>query len=298
MATCHWHSANQHGLTSAAAEYFLREAGIMPNAKDPPAEEKQEHCRCLNYVTGLLREESLSDNVRQAFLNAMETLHIATSCAQDNPGLAVSLSVASIEAGADCFFGSDRSRLLNDDEREDLEAAAIFTQGLRKKHGGMISKEDYRFISKLAKKTKALYQERFYTKRKFLIFIEEYAPYCTWDELARHPYLEIPGGHGLIKPQSPLSAMPSQMHEGELRTLLEETYGFRNKYVHCARQPAALASPSLDTYFETFFDWETGRQRRAIKPALLIGVARKALVGWLEQSLLQSRPRVQAASSV
>jgi hypothetical protein len=88
------------------------------------------------------------------------------------------------------------------------------------------------------------------------------------------------------------------MHEGELRTLLEETYGFRNKYVHCARQPAALASPSLDTYFETFFDWETGRQRRAIKPALLIGVARKALVGWLEQSLLQSRPRVQAASSV
>jgi len=228
----------------------------------------------------------------------METLHIAISCAQENPGLAVTLSVASIEAGADCFFGNDRSRLLNNNEREDLEAAEIFTQDLRKKHGGMISKEDYRFIGKLAKTKKILYQERFYTKRKFLIFSEEHAPYHAWDELARHPYLEIPGGHGLIRPQSPFSAMPSQMHEDELRALLEETYGFRNKYVHCARQPAALASPSLDTYFETFFDWEAGRERRAIKPALLIGIARKALVGWLEQSLLQSRPSEQAASSV
>lgn len=298
VATAHWHTPNQQALAAAASEYFLCGAGITANAMNPPTEEKQAHNSSLDYLTGLLRDESLSENVRQTFLNAMETLHIAISCAQDNPGLAVSLTVASIEAGADCFFGSDRNRLLNDDEREDMEAAAIFTQDLREKHGGMISKEDYRFISKLAKRTKVLYQERFYTKRKFLIFTEEHAPYCTWDALARHPYLEIPGGHGLIRPQSPFSAMPSQVHEDELRTLLEETYGFRNKYVHCARQPAALASPSLDTYFETFFDWETGRECRAIKPALLIGIARKALVGWLEQSLLQGRPRVQAASSV
>ena len=298
VATVHWHSPNQHALAAAASEYFLCGAGITANAKNPPTEEKQAHSRSLDYVTGLLRNESLSDNVRQAFLNAMETLHIAISCAQDNPGLAVSLSVASIEAGADCFFGSDRSRLFNDNEREELEVAANFTQGLREKHGGMISKEDYKFISKLSKVMKTLYQERFYTKRKFLIFSEEHAPYHTWDALARHPYLEIPGGHGLIKPQSPFSAMPSQMHEDELRALLEETYGFRNKYVHCARQPAALASPSLDTYFETFFDWDTGCERRAIKPALLIGIARKALVGWLEQSVPQSRPSEQAASSV
>ena len=297
-ATAHWNTPNQHALAAAASEYFLCGAGITANAKNPPTEEKQAHSRSLDYVTELLRNKSLSDNVRQTFLNAMETLHIAISCAQDNPGLAVSLSVASIEAGADCFFGSDRSGLLKENEREDLEAAAMFTQGLREKHGGSISKEDYKFIKKLVNTTKILYQERFYTKRKFLIFSEEHAPYQAWDELARHPYLEIPGGHGLIGPQSPFSAMPSQMHEDELRALLEETYGFRNKYVHCARQPAALVSPSLDTYFETFYDWDAGRERRAIKPALLIGIARKALVGWLEQSLLQSRPSEQAASSV
>jgi hypothetical protein len=99
-------------------------------------------------------------------------------------------------------------------------------------------------------------------------------------------------------PQSPFSAAPSQIDKAGLKTLLEETYAFRNKYVHCARQPDALATPSLDIYFETFFDSEEECVIRAIKPALIIGIARKALVSWLEQSLASSQPSAHPASLI
>ena len=153
-------------------------------------------------------------------------------------------------------------------------------------------------ISDLVGNTKTLYKERFYTKRKFLLFCEDFAPYREWDALARYPYFEIPGGNNLIMPQSPFSAAPSQIAESDLRTLLEETYVFRNKYMHCVRQPAALTTPSLDTYFETLFDWEDKCRRRAIKPALLIGIARSALVNWLAQSVDLSQPSAQPASLI
>ena len=296
--TAHWHSSNQRLLAAAAAEHLLCYSGITANFRNPPAQEKLAHAEALNYITGLLRDVRLLENVRHAFLNAMDILHIAISYVHNNPGLAVSLSVASIEAAADCFFGKDKSRLLKADEREQIEAAARFAKGIKEKCNELLSEDELDLISDLVGNTKTLYKERFYTKRKFLLFCEDFAPYREWDALARHPYFEIPGGNNRIMPQSPFSAAPSQIAESDLRTLLEETYVFRNKYMHCARQPAALTTPSLDTYFETLFDWEDKCRRRAIKPALLIGIARSALVNWLAQSVDFSQPSAQPASLI
>lgn len=297
-APAHWHAKRQDPLAVAAAEHLLCSSGITANAKNPPAEEKQAHIEALNYITGLLRDERLPDNVRRAFLNAMGILQIAISSAHDNPGLAVSLSVASIETGADCFFGKDRSRLYNSSERQEMENAASLSKKIKATCKQLLSKDELELAGKLAGNTKQLYHERFYTKRKFLLFCEEYAPFVAWDALARHPYFEIPGGEDLMKVQSPFSAAPSEIPETDLRALLEETYSFRNKYVHCAQQPAALATPTPDTYFETFFDFDEECARRAIKPALIIGIARKALVAWLEHSLASSQASSQPASFI
>lgn len=298
-APAHWHAKSQHPLAAAAAEHLFCNSGITTNAKNPPAEEKQAHIEALDYITGVLRDERLPDNVRHAFLNAMDVLHIAISCANDNPGLAVSLSVASVEAGADCFYGKDRSKLLNADEVGDIKAAESLGKVFMDKHREALSKEDLALIGKLVGNTKTLiHDQRHYTKRKFLLFCEKFAPYSLWDTLARHPYFEIPGGSNLMMPQSSLSAAPSQIAEADLRTLLEETYTLRNKYVHCALQPAALATPTLDTYFETLFDFNEECFRRAIKPALIIGIARKALVTWLEQSLVSSQASAHLSSLI
>ena len=298
-APAHWHAKSQHPLAAAAAEHLLCNSGITTNAKNPPAEEKQAHIEALDYITGLLRDERLPDNVRHAFLNAMDVLHIAIFCAHDNPGLAISLSVASVEAGADCFCGKDRSKLLNADEVGDIKAAESLGKVFMDKHREALSKEDLALIGKLVGNTKTLiHDQRHYTKRKFLLFCEKFAPYPLWDTLARHPYFEIPGGSNLMMPQSSFSAAPSQIAEADLKTLLEETYTLRNKYVHCALQPAALSTPTLDTYFETFFDFDEECFRRAIKPALIIGIARKALVTWLEQSLASSQESAQTASFI
>ena len=129
--TAHWHSSNQRLLAAAAAEHLLCYSGITANFRNPPAQEKLAHAEALNYITGLLRDVRLLENVRHAFLNAMDILHIAISYVHNNPGLAVSLSVASIEAAADCFFGKDKSRLLKADEREQIEAAARFAKGIK-----------------------------------------------------------------------------------------------------------------------------------------------------------------------
>ena len=298
-APVHWHAQSQHPLAVAAAEHLLCNSGITANSKNPPVEEKQAHTKALNHITGLLRDERLPDNVRRAFLNAMDVLHIAISCAQDNLGLAVSLSVASIEAGADCFYGKDRSRLLNASEAGEIKAAESLGRVFAEKYGKTLPKEDLELIGKLVGNTKTLiHDQRHYTKRKFLLFCENFAPYHLWNALARHPYFEIPGGKNLMMPQSPFSAAPSQIAEADLRKLLEQTYAFRNKYVHCALQPAALATPSLDVYFETFFDFDEECFCRAIKPALIIGIARKALVAWLEHSLASSQASSQPASLI
>lgn len=298
-AIIHWRSNNQAALVAAAAEHLLCEAGITANSKNPPAQEKHAHFAMLDHVTGLLRDVRLPNNVRHAFLNAMDVLHIAISCFHGNPGLAVSLSVASIEAGAECFFGKDRSQLLNEKETGEIKAADSLGKALKKNYKEMLSKEDFDFIGTLVGNTKTLYHEqRHYTLRKFLVFCDKFAPFHLWDELARHPYYEIPGGNNLIMMQSPFSATPSQIDEADLRTLLEETYAFRNKYVHCAQQPAALATSTPDTYFETLFGFDEECIRRAIKPALIIGIARKALVSWLEHSLVSSQGSSQSASLI
>jgi hypothetical protein len=298
-APAYWHANSQLPLAAAAAEHLLCNSGITANAKNPPAEEKQAHIQALDHVTGLLRDERLPDNVRHAFLNAMDVLHIAISCAQDNPGLAVSLSVASIEAGAECFFGKDRSQLLNEKEAGEMKAADSLGKALKVNYKELLSKEESDFIGTLVGNTKTLYHEqRHYTMRKFLLFCDKFAPCDLWDELARHPYFEIPGGNNLTMPQSPFSAAPSQIDKADLRTLLEETYAFRNKYVHCALQPAALATPTPDTYFETFFDFDEECFGRAIKPVLIIGIARKALVAWLEQTIASCQVSAQPASLI
>jgi len=288
-APAHWYCKSEHPIAAAAAEHLLCNLGITANDKNPPAEEKLAHIQTLDYVTGLLRDGRLLDNVRHAFLNAMDVLHIAISCAHHNPGLAVSLSVASIEAGAECFFGKDRSQLLKENEAGEIKAADSLGKAFKIKYKGLISKEESDSIGTLVGNTKTLYHEqRHYTMRKFLLFCEKFAPCHLWDALARHPYFEIPGGNNLMMPQSPFSAAPFQIEKSDLNTLLEETYAFRNKYIHCALQPAALATPTPDTYFEIFFDFNKECFRRAMKPALIIGIARKALVAWLEHSLASS----------
>jgi hypothetical protein len=295
-AVAHWSSNNQPALYAAAAEHLLSYSGISATGKSPPKEEKRDHILALNHVMTLLRNERLPQKVRYAFLSAMDVLHLSIVQAGLNPGLSVSLAVVSIEAGADCFFsGRSYKSFLKTEEQSDLDSATSFKQAFVEKHKGLLSDEEAKTVDLLVGKTKSFYKNSFYTKRKFLLFCEEHAPYQLWDALARHPYLEIPGGQSLVKPQSPFSATPSQMTEAELKTLLEETYAFRNKYVHCARQPDALATPSLDIYFETFFDSEEECVIRAIKPALIIGIARKALVSWLEQSLASSQPSAHPA---
>ena len=71
-APAHWYAKSQHPLAAAAAEHLLCNSGIITNAKNLPAKEKQVHIEALDYVTGLLRDERLLDNVRHAFLNAMD----------------------------------------------------------------------------------------------------------------------------------------------------------------------------------------------------------------------------------
>jgi hypothetical protein len=111
--------------------------------------------------------------------------------------------------------------------------------------------------------------------------VENYAPYGTWDSLARHPWFDLPGGEYLIHAEPPWSQQPSRLPDEDLQKLLRDTYRYRSNYVHSALQPPGSGPSTTSTYFEMIVDWNTGNATRVIKLALLFGIARKCLLAWL-----------------
>jgi hypothetical protein len=211
----------------------------------------------------------------------MELLSRAISLQQVDHGLALSLTVAAIEAAATVRYdGLTPEDFFIQQEKEEVDRFSEFVHSLRNDHP-TIYKQHRSAIRKIVRRTIKFFEGKHYSTRKLIRFVETYAPYETWDSLARHPWFDLPGGEYLVHAEPPWSQQPSRLQDEDLRKLLRDTYGYRSNYVHSALQPPGSAATTSSTYFEVINDWNTGKSKRVIKLALLFGIARKCLLAWL-----------------
>jgi len=211
----------------------------------------------------------------------MELLARGISLKEVDHGLALSLTVAAIEAAADAQYMNLKSvDFLNQQEKEEVEQFRGLVHSLRDDHPALY-KQHRSALRRIVNRTIDFFRNQFYSTRKFIRFVERYAPYTVWDSLARHPYFDLPGGEHLIHAEPTWSLRPSGLPDEDLQGLLRDTYGYRSKYVHCALQPPGSGTTTTSTYIETIFDWDSDRAIRVIKLSLLFGIARKCLLTWL-----------------
>ena len=265
----------------AGIELPLITSGNRCNHIVPSDTDYNQYISYLCQLTELLRSPQLASIKRKSILQSMELLSRAISLQQDEHGLALSLTVAAIEAAATVRYNGLASEdFFIQQEKEEVDRFSEFVHSLRNDHP-TIYKQHRSAIRKIVRRTIEFIEGKHYSTRKLIRFIETYAPYETWDSLARHPWFDLPGGEYLIHAEPPWSEQPSRLQDEDLRKLLRDTYSYRSNYVHSALQPPGSAASTSSTYFEVINDWNTGKSTRVIKLALLFGIARKCLLAWL-----------------
>lgn len=262
-------------------ELPLITSGNRCNHIVPSDSDYDQYVSTLRQLTTFLRSPQLEPGKRNQILRSMELLARAISLQQVDHGLALSLTVAAIEAAAEAHYANLKPvEFLNQQEKEEVEQFRGLVHSLRDDNSD-VYKQHKSALRRIVSRTIDFFRNQFYSTRKFIRFVEGYAPYATWDSLARHPYFDLPGGEHLIHPEPPWSLRPSRLPEEDLQRLLKDTYGYRSKYVHCALQPPGGGTTTTTTYFEKIFDWSSGSQTSVIKLSLLFGIARKCLLTWL-----------------
>jgi len=262
-------------------ELPLITSGNLCNQRFPSDSDYDQHIATLRRLTTSLRRPQLEPKKRDNVLRSMELLARAISLQQDDHGLALSLTVAAIEAAANARYeGLEFKDFLIQQENEEVEEFSDFVHSIRNDHP-TVRVQHKRALRKIVSRTIEFYEKQHFSTRKFTRFVEQYAPYATWDSLARHPWFDLPGGEVLIHPEPPWSLQPSRLPDNELHRLLRATYGYRSNYVHSGLQPPGGGEKTTSTYFETIVDWSTGKVTSVIKLSLLFGIARECLMSWL-----------------
>jgi len=269
------------GKRLAGLQLPLITSGNRCNLVSPTDHDYNKYISTLCYLTEFLRSPRLESKTREQILRSMELVARAISLQQDDHGLALSLIVAAIEAAATVRYDG----LASDDffiqqEKEEVERFSGFVHSLRNDHPA-IYRQHRSAMRKIVRRTIEFFEGKHYSTRKLIRFVESYAPFGTWDSLARHPWFDLPGGEYLIHAEPPWSQQPSRLPVEDLQKLLRDTYRYRSNYVHSALQPPGSGVPTTSTYFEMIVDWNTGKTTRIIKLSLLIGIARKCLLAWL-----------------
>jgi hypothetical protein len=265
----------------AGLELPLITSGNRCNHIAPSDPDYNQYISALCQLTEFLRSPQLEPKYREQILRSMELVARAISLQQDDHGLALSLTVAAIEAAATVRYdGLTPEDFFIQQEKEEVERFSGFVHSLRNDHPA-IYKQHKSAIKRIVSRTIEFFENKHYSTRKFICFVENYAPYGTWDSLARHPWFDLPGGEYLIHAEPPWSQQPSRLPDEDLQKLLRDTYRYRSNYVHSALQPPGSGPSTTSTYFEMIVDWNTGNATRVIKLALLFGIARKCLLAWL-----------------
>ena len=265
----------------AGLELPLITSGNRCNHIVPSGPDYDQYISTLFQLTDFLRSPQLEPKSREQILRSMELVARAISLQHDDHGLALSLTVAAIEAAATVRYdGLASEDFFIQQENEDVDRFSEFVHSLRNDHP-TIYRQHRSAIRKIVRRTIEFFEGKHYSTRKLIRFVETYAPYVTWDSLARHPWFDLPGGEYLIHAEPPWSQQPSRLPDEDFQKLLRDTYRYRSNYVHSALQPPGSAAPTSSTYFEVIHDWNTGKSTRVIKLALLFGIARKCLLAWL-----------------
>lgn len=265
----------------AGIELPLITSGNRCNHIVPSETDYHQYISTLCQLAELLRSPQLASIKRKSILQSMELLSGAISGQQDDHGLALSLTVAAIEAAATVRYkGLASEDFFNQQEKEEVDRFREFVHSLRNDHS-TIYKQHRSAIRIIVRRAIEFFEGKHHSTRKLIRFVETYAPYETWDSLARHPWFDLPGGEYLIHAEPPWSQRPSRLSDQDLRKLLRDTYSYRSNYVHSALQPPGSAATTTSTYFEVINDWDSGKSTRVIKLALLFGIARKCLLAWL-----------------
>jgi hypothetical protein len=265
----------------AGLELPLITSGNCCNHIVPSDPDYEHYVNTLRQLTLFLKSPQLEPGKREQILRSMELLARAISLQKVDHGLALSLTVAAIEAAADAHYADLKPvEFLNQQENGEVDKFKSFVHSLRVDNAD-IYRQHKSALRRIVSRTIDYFANQFYSTRKFIRFVERYAPYATWDSLARHPYFDLRGGEQLIHPEPPWSQRPSGISEEGLERLLKDTYGYRSKYVHCALQPPGAGATTTSTYFEKIFDWNSECETSVIKLSLLFGIARKCLLTWL-----------------
>lgn len=269
----------------AGIELPLITSGNRCNHIVPSDRDYEQYIDTLHQLTVIMRRPWLEPRKREQILRSMELLARAISLKEVDHGLALSLTVAAIEAAADAHYLDLKPvEFLNQHENEEVDGFKEFVHSLRVDHMD-IYRQHKSALRRIVSRTIDYFANKFCSTRKFIRFVEQYAPYETWDSLARHPYFDLPGGERLSQLEPPWSQRPSRISQEELQGLLKDTYSFRSKYVHCALQPPGASVNTTSTYFEKIFDWNSECDASVIKLSLLFGIARKCLLAWLVDGL-------------
>jgi hypothetical protein len=265
----------------AGLELPLMTSGNRCNHIIPSDSDYDQYMSTFRQLTTFLRSSQLESGKRDQILRSMELLARAITLKRVDHGLALSLTVAAIEAAADAHYANLKPvEFLNQQEKEEVEQFRGLVHSIRDDNLD-VYRQHKSALKRIVSRTIDFFRNQFYSTRKFVRFVERYAPHTTWDSLARHPYFDLPGGEHLIHPEPPSSLRPSRLPKENLQRLLIDTYGYRSKYVHCALQPPGGGRTTTSTYFEKIFDWSSGGETIVIKLSLLFGIARKCLLTWL-----------------
>ncbi len=239
------------------------------------SEAKQKEMRSeLEYLKSLLL--SVDFKTYRIAMQSIRLVHLSVLTKRDDFGLAYQLLVSAIEAVAQHEIKRDQVK----------EKPPAETEWKRR------AKEDTMF-KELYDSYKNLRGGQHYLSKRFVLFIEKFAPVENWVSYIPYKYQEHLDllekqdciiGVECLKEQNNADIYPEDLTSEQVKTILSKTYDHRSCYVHCGQQPPHQEPTNSSRFFQNYRSYDDGlRETETLLPnyEFLARLAKNAIINWL-----------------
>lgn len=129
-----------------------------------------------------------------------------------------------------------------------------------------------------------------YLNKRFVMYIEKFAPIDEWNSYVLHPNYEIVGDtHSWITNKMWYEKYPDDLSNEEIKKVLGDVYSYRSNFVHQGKQPPHKTPNSYTKFFEEYDIYENGEYKTflLLNYDALLGISKHSILNW-SKSLIKN----------